>query len=236
MSDPNEEKNVEELLSQLQGIFGKLSQADEDESREKTDLPVPKPLVHATPPPVIHPVIPEAETAPPPAFVFTPPTPEPVPQVVQNNILDVASAPVMPAPEVPQTYDTSTIGCAIYYPLMREKEAKILAEKIETMTPKFTKLAFKLKVGFIVSYDPRSDWREAAIAKVRENNIRALFLLSDRVLDETKRRAMQTDLEAYLIYFQEVPMLSLEKKAFFTDVLLGMVFFFDTLKPKSPGE
>ena len=120
--------------------------------------------------------------------------------------------------------------------MMRDKEAKTLAQKIETMTPKFTKLAFKLKVGFILSYDPRADWRDAAIARVRENNIRALFLLSDRVLDEPKRRALQGDLETHLIYFQEVPILSLEKKAFFTDVLLGMVFFFDTLKPKPSGE
>ena len=52
---------------------------------------------------------------------------------------------MLAAPEMPQAYDASTIGCAIYYPLMREKEAKILAQKIETMTPKFTKLAFKIK-------------------------------------------------------------------------------------------
>jgi hypothetical protein len=234
MSDPNEEKNVEELLSQLQGIFGKLSKADE------APLPVEQP-----PAPVIEPALPIPE-APPPRAVEDPfslqppgglqPIPEPLSRPPPDAIVEVTSTPVMPAPESPQLYDDATIGCAIYYPLMREKEAKLLAEKIETMTPKFTKLAFKLKVGFILSYDPRAEWRDAAIERVRQNNIRAFFLLSDRVLDEPKRRALQNDLDAHLIYFQEVPTLSLEKKAFFTDVLLGMVFFFDTLKPKSPGE
>jgi len=240
-----DDEHIEELLSQLQGIFGKLSTPDAEEARTKAD---PPPL--ETNPPV---AVPAPASAPAPApmpttdpFALKPPAPEPLPEdpklkeplpvVPTGPVTATTPTPVMPEPASPPVFDTSTIGCAVYYPMMRDKEAKTLAQKIETMTPKFTKVAFKLKVAFVVSYDQRSDWRDSMITRVGENNIRALFLLVDRPMDDARRRGLQAELEASQIYFQEVPLASVEKKAFFTDVLLGMVFFFDSMKPKPSGE
>jgi hypothetical protein len=279
VKDPKEEEHIEELLSQLQGIFGKLSKTEEEESQTKNDLPSPsaiEPILATVPTPEPSPSpVPVPDPVPPaPAFVFTELNPEPkfelepalvlaapIPTVTRedpfalrpppvqsepplSDLLPVtptgpitaSPAPVMAPPAMPPILDPSTIGCAIYYPALREKEAKTLAQKIETMTPKFTKVAFKLQVTFIVSYDPRSDWRDSMIERARQNNVRAVFLITERLLDDPKRRALQTELDGYHIYFQEVPNASIEKKAFFTDVLLGMVFFFDSLKPKPSGE
>jgi len=252
--DPKEEEHIEELLSQLQGIFGKLSKTEEDEAREKTDVP-------QTPPPAAPPPVEKKEppvcTAPAPVFdtpqttpSATPPIPEPIspPAFTATPAPPPAPAPppmpaptpepvaAAPAPTAPPVLDASTIGCAVYYPATREKEAKILAQKIETMTPKFTKLAFKLQVVVVLPYDPRGEWRDTVIARTREYHARAVFVMTERMMEDAKRRATQTDLEGLQIYFQEVPVVAVEKKAFFTDVLLGMVFFFDSLKPKSPGE
>lgn len=255
-----DDEHIEELLSQLQGIFGKLSTTDTEEARAKADLPAPAPAPEPTAVPAPTSAaesapVPTPAPAPAPApapipmtdpFALKPPTPLPPPPeepqlkeplpVPTGPVTAATPTPVMPEPITPPVFDNSTIGCAVYYPMMRDKEAKTLAQKIETMTPKFTKVAFKLNVAFVVSYDQRGDWRDPMIARVRENNIRALFLLSDRPMDDARRRGLQAELEASQIYFQEVPLASVEKKAFFTDVLLGMVFFFDSMKPKPSGE
>ena len=76
MSDPNEEKNVEELLSQLQGIFGKLSKPDEDDARAKVSPPPVQaaPVIPTPPDPkpepasAPEPVLPKPETAPEAVF------------------------------------------------------------------------------------------------------------------------------------------------------------------------
>ncbi len=51
-----------------------------------------------------------------------------------------------------------------------------------------------------------------------------------------KRKSVAADLEGRNIYFQEVTLASIEKKAFYTDILLGLVFFFDSRKPPTPPE
>jgi len=242
--DPKKDEHVEELLSQLQGIFGQLSKNEEAPPPVPATPPPPAPIM--PPPEASKPVVeaaPVVKPAPEPVvldmpapkedpFALQPPEPLFTPPIPETSVVAPSEA-VMAEPEAIPALDAGTIGCAIYYPPLREKEAKTLAQKIETMTPKFTKVAFKLKVVFILSYDRRAEWTTPVIAQVVKNNCRALFLLSDRLMDETKRRSVQAETEPQGIYFQEVPVTALEKKAFFTDVLLGMVFFFDTLKPKS---
>lgn len=117
----------------------------------------------------------------------------------------------------------------------RETEAKALAQKLETMTPKFTKVAFRLRVGVFLPFDPKSEWKDNLVAQAQGNALQTVFLLTERPLEEARRKAIVGELEALGIYFQEVPVASVEKKAFYTDILLGLVFFFDSRKP-SGGE
>src|SRR5438045_2194924 len=63
--EPPKDERVEELLSQLQGIFGKLSRAEEEESSQKVEV-TPGSEPAPAPPPV-----PAAE----PAAVGAPPSP-----------------------------------------------------------------------------------------------------------------------------------------------------------------
>jgi len=58
----------------------------------------------------------------------------------------------------------------------------------------------------------------------------------DRPLEDGKRKMIAGELESKNIYFQEVTLAVIEKKAFYTDVLLGLVFFFDSRKPKTDAE
>ena len=129
-----------------------------------------------------------------------------------------------------------SVPSAIFYPPGREAEGKSLAQKLETMTPKFTKVAFRLKVGVFLPYDPKSDWKENILAKAAETLFQTVFVIMDRTLDDAKRKSVAADLESRNIYFQEVTLASIEKKAFYTDILLGLVFFFDSRKPPAPPE
>jgi hypothetical protein len=126
------------------------------------------------------------------------------------------------------------VPTAVYFPSGRDAEAKSLAQKLETMTPKFTKVAFRLRVCVFMAYDPKSDWKEAILTKAAEAHFRTVFVAMDRALDDAKKKAITGELEGRDIYFQEVPFNSIEKKAFYTDVLLGLVFFFDSRKPPAP--
>src|SRR5437879_3379384 len=63
MTDPKDshgDEHIEDLLSQLQGIFGRLSSSEEEESKDKLDVPVLVQPPAATPeaPPVKEPVPP----------------------------------------------------------------------------------------------------------------------------------------------------------------------------------
>lgn len=297
--EPQDDEHIEELLSQLQGIFGKLSKTESHEAQGKIDIPIkpagnggppsPPPTSASAPPPsapasappqrieIPAPVparpmppledpfalTPPAAISPDPAPVMERPAPPfeaaaPVPVVVPVSepapaptSVEPVSEPTLPTlppepkatapaapPEAapPVITDPSVIACAIFYPSLKEKEAVALKQKIETMTPRFAKVAFKLQVTLSTGYDPRSEWRDLVLSKMTQQRARALFLLVERPIDDSRRRALLAALEPMQAYFQEVPLLSLEKKAFFTDVLLGMVFFFDSLKPKSAGE
>ena len=52
----------------------------------------------------------------------------------------------------------------------------------------------------------------------------------ERPIEEVRRKTIIASLEPRGIYVHEVPALAIEKKAFYTDLLLGMVFFYDSLK------
>ena len=58
----------------------------------------------------------------------------------------------------------------------------------------------------------------------------------ERPLEDPRRKTIAAELEERNIYFQEVMLGSIEKKAFYTDILLGLVFFFDSRKPKENPE
>jgi hypothetical protein len=253
---PQDNDRIEELLSQLQGIFGKLSHSEEEESKQKIDLPpenvkpaaaAPETPITETQPPIpkpIEPLIAEAPwEAPPPQPEEpppVPPTPSEPPMAIAVEM--PASPPPAPDPSAPMTepsdpasaatpIDAESTPAGIFFPAGREAEAKSLAQKLETLTPKFTKVTFRLQVVWSVPYDPKTEWRDRLLDKIQTHGIRTLFMIVDRNLDDARRRPLLSDLEARSIYFQEVPIISVEKKAFYTDLLLGLVFYFDYLKP-----
>ncbi len=132
--------------------------------------------------------------------------------------------------------DKIIVPTAVYFPPGREAEGKSLAQKLETMAPKFTKVAFRLRVGVFLPYDPKSDWKDLIVQKAAETQFQTVFVVMDRPLEDSKRKAIAGELEVQNIYFQEVTLAVIEKKAFYTDVLLGLVFFFDSRKPKTDAE
>ncbi len=229
-SDKNpHDDHIEDLLSQLQGIFGKLSKQEEEPAAAPPPKPAPVSPAALQKPPEAPP--PQGDIIPqPPALADPTPTAEPAPEPTP---LPVVAAPLAPAPT---SDDPSQLATHIAYPLGREAEAKSLAQKLETITPKFTKVAFHLKVTHTAAYDPKSEWKESVIHSAMSGRARALFTIMDRPLDETRRKAIMVDMEKSGVYFQEVPLLSIEKKAFYTDVLLGLVFFMDSQKPGEPGQ
>jgi len=296
-----DDEHVEELLSQLQGIFGRLSHGEEEESQDKeilsspapagAPMPAPVSVPAAAPPPAPEPArvpIPDPIPAPPPAIEMTPAPPvpvlEPAPELMPAPMPVSSARPVpeappqplpMPAPArtiplepmrpavppmissngpAPMTAnDPENVNpaapsfelspdelkglgkevtqTAVYFTPNREKDAKLLSEKLETLTPKFTKVAFQLKVVYMQVYDPKGGINEQVMPRISGGPVRAVFIIVERPLEEPKKRALMAELEPRGIYFQEVPLLSVEKKAFYTDLLLGMVFFFDSLKP-----
>lgn len=260
-NDPRQDDRIEDLLGQLQGIFGRLSKTEQEEAEKKVDpkesaSALPHDPLSEAPPPAPTPAMPvhdpfepppvaiEPEPAPPPP---PPPPPPPIPEPEPEPVPEpVATAPVAP-PEppslapVPQASayessipltqgDNSILHTAIFYPQGRETEAKGLATKIETMTPRFTKISFRLRVAVFEAFEAKADWRDQVLQKTTEAGARAVFVIVNSGIDEARRKAMATDLEPRGIYFQEVPILSVEKKAFYMDLLLGIVFFFDSLK------
>jgi hypothetical protein len=237
MTDPQKDEHIEELLSKLQGIFGKLSHSEEEPSAEpEIRVPVPAPKEfeksETAPPPPTPPASPPAAQEPPPPLNLYAPPPSPSPP-----------AAAMPSPSA--AYETTVpledpekmiVPSAVYFPPGRETEAKSLAQKLETMAPKFTKVAFRLRIGVFLPYDPKSDWKEAVLARAAEAKFQTVFVVIDRPLDDGRRKTIAADLEGRNIYFQEVLTPSIEKKAFYTDVLLGLVFFFDSRKPSADSK
>lgn len=249
--DPKQDDHIEDLLGQLQGIFGRLSKSEQEEADQKEDVPPPAPVRATTPapPPIVdpipepitppipaiepepEPVIPVVDMAPPPPPPPPPPEPVPEPPPVATPEPAASTASNYQSTIEPASADAGLLNTAIFFPQGRETEGKTLAGKIETMTPKFAKVAFKLRVGHFAEFDPKSDWKESVLAQTLKSGSRALFIVMNSPLDDARRKAIIAELEPRGIYFQEVPLLSIEKKAFYMDLLLGIVFFFDSLKP-----
>lgn len=250
---PHDDERIEELLSQLQGIFGKLSNSEEEESKQKLDLPARPSTPAAEPPPVKMEPPPVAfePPAPPPAVIPPPepvpaPTPEPPPATTPSPEIIAPIKPEEPANAMPTeppmagaiphapppTFDAESTPTVVFYPAGREAEAAVLAQKLEVLTPKFTKVNFRLIIAGKIPYDPKSDFKTTVAEKAQASGARTLFMIVDRALEDARRKPLTADLESRNIYFQEVPLLNIEKKAFYTDLLLGLVFFFDSLKPK----
>jgi hypothetical protein len=173
---------------------------------------------------------------------YEPATPAPEAAPTFSPSSEAASG-ATPAPLIKMAYETTVpledpekviVPAAVYYPPGRETEAKSLAQKLETMTPRFTKVAFRLRVGVFLPYDPKSEWKGLILAKSMETKFQSVFVVIDRPLDDGRRKLIAAELEEKGVYFQEVLAPSIEKKAFYTDVLLGLVFFFDSRKP-GPG-
>lgn len=266
-----QDDHIEDLLSQLQGIFGKLSRQEEEESKDKLDAPeTPTPPKRPTPAPRPNlapeemPLAGPFELKPPPTYqeaptpapapapvveTFTPPPaappPEPVvsappPTPVAPSVEPPPSIPeeskAVPVPSAPAVLDPSQLATMVAYPNGRETEARSLASKLETITPKFTKVAFRLKVVWSWGYDSKSDWKDALMDQALQHHVKTIFVVLDRPLDDLRRKALMAEMEKKGIYFQEVPLISIEKKAFYTDVLLGLVFFMDSQKPGQPEQ
>jgi hypothetical protein len=237
MTDPHKDEHIEELLSKLQGIFGKLSHSEEETGDPTIQVPVPAPQEFekretAPPPTTPEPAKPEPPAPlnfyaePPAALPPAPADPAPPPAPVVSTAAYDTTVPV-------QDPEKTIVPTAVYFPPGREAEAKSLAQKLETMTPKFTKVAFRLRVVVFLPYDPKSEWKDAVIARAAEAKFQTVFVVIDRALDDARRKTIASELEARGVYFQEVLTPSIEKKAFYTDVLLGLVFFFDSRRPSA---
>jgi hypothetical protein len=249
MTDPQKDEHIEELLSKLQGIFGKLSHSEEEEAKQKIEIssPAPQevPQKESPPPAPEAPAAPVKSAAPMPINLYTE-APAAPPETPVAAPPPVAPQPSAASPlEGTSAYESTVslgdperviIPSAVFFPPGRETEAKALAQKLETMTPKFTKVSFRLRVGVFMPYDPKSDWKQTIIQKAAQSQFQTVFVVMDRALEDSKRKAIAGELEATNIYFQEVTLASIEKKAFYTDILLGLVFFFDSRKPKSDAE
>ncbi len=257
MADPQKDEHIEELLSKLQGIFGKLSNAEEEESKQKVDVPLkppveekaapvrpaappPEPVRPSTPPPAAEPApapvfqeppspTPDPLTAPEPASVSTPPAPTPVSSGAANAGGYESISPVSDPEKL-------IIPTAVFYPTGKEVEAKSLSLKLEMMTPKFTKVAFRLRVIVFAPYDPKTEWKDTAMKMTIENGCQTSFVVVDRPLDDLRKKTLTSECEEKNIYFQDVTLGSIEKKAYYTDILLGLVFFFDSHRPPTQGQ
>jgi hypothetical protein len=236
-------EHIEELLSQLKGIFGHLSESEQEEAKQKIAPPshsASSPAPSADLPPARH-VEPAAE-----------PLPDPSSESPSGSIPDAALAAMeFEAPPVPQESATAAppnaagytpneitvpagatlVPTAIFYPAGRVAEAKLVAEKVEKITPKFTKVAVVVNVQAMAAYDAKSDLKSVIASEINDSAIKAVFVLIEKPMDETRRKSVSGDLEPKGIYFQEIAVQQIEKKALYTDMLLGMVFFFDSRKP-----
>lgn len=254
MADPKGEgspEHIEELLSQLKGIFGHLSESEQEEAKRKITPPPASPKASASPPtpaptpaPVAKEPEPAAEPLPDPFGAQSLPPVEPPPTPVEPAEVPLESW-TAPAGQTPAPAETSNfkaneiivppgaslIPTAIIYPAGRDNEAKVLSEKVERITPKFTKVAVVINVQAMAPYDAKSDLKNSVIAQMQASQIKAVFMLVEKSLDDARRKAIVAELESRGVYFQDIAISQIEKKAIYTDMLLGMVFFFDSQKP-----
>jgi hypothetical protein len=229
MTDPQKDEHIEELLSKLQGIFGKLSHAEEEPApQEKIEVSAPAPRdsePKESAPEVPPAPTPEKPVSPPPLNLYEP-------EASRSPLPTMAYETTVPL----QDPEKIIVPAAVYYSPGKEAEARSLAQKLETMTPRFTKVAFRLRIGVFLPYDPKNEWKDTIVTKAAETKFQAVFVIIDRPLDDSRRKLIAADLEEKGVYFQDVLTPSIEKKAFYTDVLLGLVFFFDSRKPGAGAE
>ncbi len=247
MPEPNKSsdgEHIEELLSQLKGIFGNLSEAEQEEAKKKITPPAMP--ASGSPPSQIENPAPAAQVTHPPPLSELPTSPASAEELVPFTPIPELSEPQAPAElahmpgsdpytpnEVPVPEGASLVPTAIFYPAGRITEAKIVAGKVEKITPKFTKVSVVVNVQSLAPYDLKADLKSVVLPLIT-SPIKAVFILTEKSLDDVRRKALVSDLEPRGIYFQDIPVLQIEKKALYMDMLLGMVFFFDS--QKKPGE
>jgi hypothetical protein len=227
----NEDGKVEDLLSELKNIFSRLSPKSEEP--EKEALPAPLPAEQAK--------APKAESLLPPPKIPVPKqigetralSPAPAPNAAPQGPAPAADAPsVAPAANAPATAadpgEIRSVGIA--FPYGRESESLALVNKLESLIPKFTKVSFRLAVRFLTPYHPKADITSDLFEEAGRQKVEALFFIVDHSFDEQRRTAIKKRLDPAGIYFHEIPLNYIEKKAFFPDLLLGLIFFFDARK------
>jgi hypothetical protein len=246
-----EGEHIEELLSQLKGIFGHLSETEQEEAKQKVSPPpIPeRPAAPAFPPASAAPTDPVFETPIEPVAEpmletdFSTSIPDPFASALPDPIEVVPVSPSEPpgqpaattpepaAAEIVVPPGATLVQSTIFYPPGRINEAKVLADKVSKITPRFTKVQVVIMVQAMASYDPKSDLKSTILPQVESQPAKAVFLLTEKPIDDPRRKAVLAELEPKGIYFQEVLVQQIEKKAIYTDMLLGMVFFFDSQKP-----
>jgi hypothetical protein len=265
MSEPKKNQDgehIEELLSQLKGIFGHLSEADQEEAKQKITPPPARELKESVP----EPVRPEPSTPAESEAMPMMPEPPPVPEFsLPEEASAAASEPVtpidmelppietlgdspqaadpLPSPPIPGDFNPSEITVpqgaalvptAVFYPVGRIKDAKLVADKVERITPKFTKVSVVINVQALAAFDVKAEVKQVIVAQLKSSpQIKGVLVLIDKPMDDPRRKALVAELEHQGIYFQEIPLHQIEKKALYTDMLLGMVFFFDSQTPKA---
>jgi len=145
--------NIEQLLSQLKGIFGHLSDSEKEESKQKITPPyTPPPETSASAPVLSEPSVPPSESEAAPQEIFEPPPFDPTAPSEMPALEPwvAAETPATVAPltnpdgftpaEINMAPGTALIPTMIFYPAGRINEAKVVAEKVERITPKFTKV------------------------------------------------------------------------------------------------
>jgi len=190
MTDPQKDEHIEELLGKLQGIFGKLSHSEEEEAKQKIEIPTPAPKEREAPPSA--PTMPPPESSPAPLPMYSEPPPASAETSITPESSTAASepppgtsAPTSVISTVPGGYETTVpdndpekiiVPSAVYFPPGREAEGKSLAQKLETMAPKFTKVAFRLRVGVFPPMIRKATGKKRSSKKLKKPNFK-LFLL-----------------------------------------------------------
>src|SRR5262249_51371351 len=146
----------------------------------------------------------------PPGAESAPDTAPPEPTFADINFQATTTAEPAPAPAPGTGYTPNEVNvpegamlvpAAIFYPAGRMSEAKTVAEKIEKITPKFTKVAVVLNVHVLSAYDIKGDIKGTVVGHLQSTPIKAVFLLVDKSLDEARRKAVAAELEPKGIYF-----------------------------------
>src|SRR5205823_9788305 len=99
------------------------------------------------------------------------------------------AAPVAPGytpNEVIIPEGASLAPALIFYPTGRTVEAKTVADKVERITPKFTKVTVALNVQSMAPYDPKADLKGAILAQLTPV-IKSVFILVYKSLEDARR-------------------------------------------------